>query len=148
KTVALEDAHRVVGHSLDAVQQLHKINEKANHLLDELTGEGRIIDRIVEVVRGSLEFDGDPKKHKQYIQGVVKQVTIDRNLAIKAMTEIRGQLVLQLDILKTLYDMEAVQEFQKEVLEAIGEIEGNVRNKIITRLKERRALRGSLSISG
>ena len=39
-----------------------------------------------------------------------------RELALKAMAEIRGQLKLQLEIFQALYDMKAVQEFQQEVL--------------------------------
>lgn len=69
-----------------------------------------------------------------------------RELAIKAMAEIRGQLNLQLDIFKTLYDMEAVAEFQREVLTSIGEVSPDVRSRIIQRLKEGKALRGSVSI--
>jgi len=34
KNVALESAHRVVDKNLNAVDQLHRINEKANELLD------------------------------------------------------------------------------------------------------------------
>jgi hypothetical protein len=67
-----------------------------------------------------------------------------RELALKAMQEIRGQLVLQLDIFKTLYDVSAVAEFQREVLEAIGEVAPDVRNRIVQRLKEGRTLRQSV----
>ena len=63
-----------------------------------------------------------------------------------AMAEIRGQLNLQLDIFKTLYDVEAIAEFQKEVLTAIEEVSPDVRNTIIRRLKERKALRGTLTV--
>jgi len=67
-------------------------------------------------------------------------------LALKAMQEIRGQLALQLDILKTMYDLGAVKEFQTEVLAAIGEASPQVRNVIICNLKKARALRGSVKI--
>jgi hypothetical protein len=63
------------------------------------------------------------------------------------MAEIRGQLNLQLDIFKTMYDMAAVAEFQKEVLTAIGEEAPDVRDRIIQRLKESRALRQSVSVN-
>ena len=54
-----------------------------------------------------------------------------RELALRCMAEIRGQLNLQLDIFKTLYDVEAIAEFQKEVLSAIEEVSPDVRNTII-----------------
>ena len=71
----------------------------------------------------------------------------DKQLILKACGEIRNQLVLQLDILKSLYDLEGVAEFQKEVLSAIGEVSHSVRSKIIQRLKERHARRKSVSIN-
>ena len=69
-----------------------------------------------------------------------------RELALKAMAEIRGQLSLQLDIFKTLYDVEAIAEFQREVLEAIGEVDAPTRNRIVQRLKEGGSLRPSATI--
>jgi hypothetical protein len=147
RSVALENAHKVVDKNLDAVDQLQRINEKANAMLDELTGEDKLIDRMAKAVEGALVYEADPKKQAEYIQRIVKQITNDRFLALKAMQEIRGQLGLQLDIFKTLYDLEAVAEFQREVLEAIGEVSGDVRDRIIQRLKESRALRQSVSIN-
>jgi hypothetical protein len=111
KSVALEDAHRVVDKNLNAVDQLLNINRKANTLL-ELAIKAK-----------------------------------DHDTTLKAMREIRGQLELQLEIFKTLYDLEAVADFQREVLNAIGEANKDVRDRIIQRLKEGKALRGSVSIS-
>ena len=70
----------------------------------------------------------------------------DHDTTLKAMREIRGQLELQLEIFKTLYDVQAVADFQREVLTAIGEVDPDVRNLIINRLKEGRALRQSVDI--
>jgi hypothetical protein len=71
----------------------------------------------------------------------------DHDTTLRAMREIRGQLELQLEIFKTLYDLEAVADFQREVLTALGEVDKNVRDRIVQRLKEGKALRGSVSIS-
>ena len=71
----------------------------------------------------------------------------DKQLILKACSEIRGQLGLQLEILRSLHDFEAVAQFQSEVLQAIGEVTPDVRNRIIQRLKERRTIRQSLSIA-
>jgi hypothetical protein len=111
KSVALEDAHRVVDKNLNAIDQLRNINRKANDLLE------------------------------------VAIKAKDHDTTLKAMREIRGQLELQLEIFKTLYDLEAVAEFQREVLTTIGEADKDVRDRIIQRLKEGKALRGSVSIS-
>jgi hypothetical protein len=111
KSVALEDAHRVVDRNLNAVDQLLNINRKANDLL-ELAIKAK-----------------------------------DHDTTLRAMREIRGQLELQLEIFKTLYDLEAVADFQREVLTAIGEANKDVRDRIVQRLKEGKALRGSVSIT-
>jgi hypothetical protein len=65
-------------------------------------------------------------------------------MALKAMTEIRGQLKLQLEIFQALYDMAAVAEFQKEVLEAIGNASPETRDGIVHNLQKARAIRSTL----
>ncbi len=129
KNVALESAHRVVDKHLNTIDQLRKINEYANEILDLLMLWSRGDEDALRVLQGQGQAKRDP-----------------RELALKAMQEIREQLGLQLDIFKTLYDAQAVAEFQKEVLTAIGEVAPDVRDKIIQKLKENRALRQSVSI--
>lgn len=109
RSVALENAHRVVDKSLNAVDQLYKINEGANKLLDELEEKP--------------------------------------DLKLRVMAEIRNQLRLQLDIFQSLYDMKAVEEFQREVLTSIGEVEPDVRKRIIQALNEKRAIRSAVKLS-
>jgi hypothetical protein len=65
-------------------------------------------------------------------------------LKLKIMAEIRGQLRLQLEIFQALYDMKAVQEFQTEVLGIIGKVDKGVRDEIIYRLSEKRAIRNAV----
>ena len=109
RSVALENAHRVVDKTLNAIDQLYHINEMANQLLDALE-----------------------KKPE---------------LKLKVMAEIRNQLKLQLDIFQSLYDMKAVQEFQREVLTAIGEVEPDVRKRIIQTLNEKKAIRSAIKFN-
>lgn len=143
KNVALESAHKVLDKNLDAVEQLQKINKAANQLLDELMGKEKVVQELAIVVNKINE--GNPADVKE-ITKLVKQIISDKNTALKACQEIRGQLSLQLDIFKTLYDVEAVAEFQAEVLSAIAEVSPEVRNRIVNNLKEKRALRGSVTI--
>jgi len=120
KNLALESAHRVVDKSLNAVDQLQNINSTANELLET----------AMSIIRGEkppVKMKGDP-----------------RDVALKAMQEIRNQLRLQLDIFQSLYDMKAVQEFQHEVLSAIEEVSPDVRNRIVNRLSQRRAIRSAI----
>jgi len=113
KNVSLENAHRVVDKNLNAVDQLQKINDQANKIINDLSESS---DRA------------------------------DKELILKACREVQNQLRLQLEIFQTLYDMKAVQSFQNEVLTAIGEVEPDVRNRIIQRLNEKHAIRRSITV--
>lgn len=144
KSVALETAHHVVDQNLNAVDQLQKINGYANELLDLLMRWNRGDKDALQVLESQVK--------KVRVKGKEEEVTEykfkdPRELALKAMGEIRGQLSLQLEIFKTLYDLEAVADFQREVLTAIGEVDKDVRERIVKRLKEGKALRGSVSIN-
>jgi DNA mismatch repair ATPase MutS len=141
KNVALETAHKVVEKNINT--QLQKINDYANDLLDLLMrwnkGDSEAL-QILESQARKVKVKGSEEEITEY------RFKDPRELALRCMAEIRGQLNLQLDIFKTLYDVEAIAEFQKEVLSAIEEVSPDVRNTIIRRLKERKALRGSLTI--
>jgi hypothetical protein len=144
KNVSLERAHQVVDKNLNAVDQLQKINGYANELLDLLMQWNRGDEKALQVLESQVK--------KVRVKGKEEEVTEykfkdPRELALRAMAEIRGQLNLQLEIFKTFYDLEAVADFQREVLTAIGEADRDVRDRIIQRLKEAKALRGSVSIA-
>lgn len=105
-----------------------------------------------KVVDNSLDAVGQLKKINDRSNAIIDELSssserADKQLILKACAEIRGQLALELEILRSLHDMQAVAEFQREVLGAIGEVAPDVRNKIIQRLKERRAVRQSLSLT-
>jgi hypothetical protein len=143
KAVASAKIGKVVDQKLDAVDQLQRINDHANELLDLCMAWGRGDDvalqilesqRVTRTVRiGDEEVDVTQFKFKD-----------PRELALKAMAEIRGQLKLQLDIFQALYDLKAAQEFQEEVLSAIGEVSPDVRKQIIHKLNKRRAIRSAV----
>lgn len=144
KNVALENAHKVVGKSLNAIDQLQKINNYANEILDLLMrwnrGDGEAIQILESQVSTKKVRIGDREEF-------VKEFKFKdpRELAIKAMQEIRGQLGLQLEIFRTLYDLEAIAEFQAEVLSAIEEVDPDVRDSIVNALKKRRTVRQAVS---
>ena len=140
KSVALENAHRVVSKSLDTVDQLQKINDNANELLDLLMRWNRGDDEALQILETQVRKvrigkDKDAEAIKQY------KFKDPRELALKAMAEIRNQLTLQITLFQTLYDVRLIEEFQKEILEVIGEVSQEVRDEIIRRLREKRALR-------
>ena len=141
KNIALENAHRVVDKNLNAVDQLQKINNYANELLDLLMRWGRGEDEALQILESQVRYvkvNGEEEPVKEF------KLKDPRELALKAMAEIRGQLKLQLEIFQTLYDMKAVEEFQGEVLTAIGEASPDVRNRIINNLNQKRAIRTAI----
>jgi transposase-like protein len=115
--VGLERARDVADRGLDVVAELHRLNREISSELDWALSEAR-------------RPDGDRKG----LQAVV----------VDLAGEVRKQLSLQLDILRALTDVRAIADFQKEVLDAIGEVAPDTRATIIERLVARRALRSAL----
>jgi len=141
KEVALVRAADVVRKELNAVEQLQKINDYANELLDLLMRWNRGDEEALQILESqvrTVKVRGQEEEVTEY------RFKDPRELALKAMQEIRGQLKLQLEIFQALYDIQAVAEFQKEVLEIIGNASPETRDQIIHNLKERRAIRSTL----
>jgi hypothetical protein len=146
KDVSLHHAGDIVERKIDAIEQLQKINDYANELLDLLMRWNRGDAVALQV----LESQAATKKVRvgDKAESVRQYKFKDpRELALKAMQEIRGQLNLQLDIFKTLYDMAAVAEFQKEVLEAIENASPELRDQIVRNLQKARVVRSTLEFS-
>jgi transposase-like protein len=132
KSVTLHHAGEIVKKEIDAASQLLKINDHANELLDLLmvciNGEDEVAKQEALAKLGSMgPGSKDPKE-----------------MALKCMHEIRSQLKLQLEIFQTLFDVKAVAEFQREVLEAIADASLEVRDRILRNLKEKSAIRSTL----
>lgn len=144
KNVTLESGHRVMQEHLDTLGQLRKINESANELLDLLMRWNRGDKEALQILEGQVR--------KIRVKGSEEEVTEyrfkdPRELALKAMAEIRGQLNLQMEIFQTLYDVRKVAEFQQEVLQIIGEVDEDARNRIISRLRQRNAVRSAVEFN-
>lgn len=153
---AVAKAPEVHAAHLDTISQLSKINHDANEILDLVMRWSRGDDEAIRILetqvkrvkwRRKYTDDDDPEKDTELDVDEIK-FKDPRELALKAMAEIRNQLRLQLEIYQTLYDIKAAEEFQKEVLTAIGEITPDVRDRIIRRLKENRAIRAAIEQTG
>jgi predicted transcriptional regulator len=146
KVIVAKKIEQVVDRKLDAVEQLQKINEDANELLDLLMRWNRGEDEALQVLESQVNLkkvrvNGEEEFVKEY------KFKDPRELALKAMAEIRGQLKLQLDIFQCLYDLKAVQEFQDEVLSAIGDAAPDVRDRIIRNLNQKRTVRSAVKFN-
>jgi hypothetical protein len=141
KDVVLFHAGEIVTKEINAADQIHKINTYANELLDLLMRWNRGDKEALQILESQVR--------KVKVRGIEQEVTEyrfkdPRELALKAMQEIREQLKLQFDMLKALYDMDNVAAFQDEVLTTIAEVEPDVRKRIIEKLKERRIFRSAI----
>lgn len=59
---------------------------------------------------------------------------------VAALREIREHIKTSLDLAKLLIDVDEVRKFQQAVIEAIGEADEPTRQRIVAKLRERRAL--------
>jgi len=146
KDVSLHHAGEIVDRKINAIEQLQKINDYANELLDLLMRWNRGDEVALQVLESQVATRrvrvGDQEDFvREY------KFKDPRELALKAMQEIRGQLNLQLEIFKTLYDMAAVAEFQKQVLEAIGNASPELKDRIVRNLQERAIVRSTVEFS-
>jgi predicted DNA-binding protein (UPF0251 family) len=146
KVVVAKKIEQVVNHKIDAIGQLTRINEYANEILDLLMRWNRGDDEALQV----LESQVAPKKVRIGTEELeVQDVKLKdpRELALKAMAEIRGQLKLQLEIFQALFSLQAAEEFQNVVLETIAEVDPKVRNEIIRRINDKRTVRSAVRLS-
>lgn len=146
KDVTLRSAGEIVRKELDTVGQLQKINRDANELLDLLMRWNRGDDGALQILETQVRKVkiGRGESAEEITEYKFKD---PRELALNAMREIRGQLKLQLEVFQALYDMQAVQQFQSEVLEIIGNVSPDARDEIIRRLTEKNALRSALDLN-
>ena len=143
KELVLFHAGDIVSREINAVEQLHKINLYANELLDLIMRWMRGDDEALQVLGSQIS------KKKVRVGGRIEFITEcklkdPRELALRAMAEIREQIKLQFEMLSSLYDMENVAKFQEEVLTAIGEVMPDVRKQIIENLQRRRIIRSAI----
>ena len=117
---------------------------KAKKELNHCVVKNVALENAHNIVSRELDTVGQLYKINEQANRLLDELEGKPDLKLKIMAEIRGQLRLQLEIFQALYDMKAVQEFQTEVLQTIGEIDRNVRDKIIDKLNQRRAIRRSV----
>ncbi len=119
----------LVGSKIDGMRQLKKINDTVIH-------EINFLNQKIKNLEGDKKGDENGQKKGEDNGGERDKLVFQR---LKHIAEIRKQLSLLLDISKELYNVEEVQRFQQTVLDTIGEVDENVRNKIVERFGKLRA---------
>lgn len=146
KVVVSKKVEQVVDCKLDAMEQLTKINEYANEILDLLMRWNRGEDEALQILESQVR---KVRIGKGENAETVKQYKFKdpRELALKAMQEIRGQLKLQLEIFQALFSLQAAEEFENTVLEVIAEVDSKIRDEIIHRINKKRSVRSVVRFS-
>jgi predicted RNA polymerase sigma factor len=98
------------------------------------------LERVQRIIDGQLTWaEGQTK-----CEGADRMALAD--VILKLTGEVRQQLALQLSITRALVDLREVRDFQKTVQEVIESVDPDVAQRIVARLKERRALRPSAEL--
>ena len=117
KSIVNETVKEVVEHKLDAIEQLNKCNKHANDMLDLLMRWTNGEDEVLHILENNVRrVNVGTRDEPQWMEQI--NIKDPREIALKAMGEIRQQVNLMLEIQKTLHHMTEV----KEVLSGIVEI--------------------------
>jgi len=138
-TSAQKSAAKVIENTINAAEQLLKINKDANELLDLVMAWQRGDNVALQVLESQVQI----RKIRigKEIETVKEYKFKDpRELALKAMEAIKGQLHLQLEIFKALYDMEAFKEFTEAFLRVMARRDPKARDEMIQELQKERLL--------
>ena len=138
-TSARKSAARVIENSINAAEQLLKINKNANELLDLVMAWQRGDDVALQILESQV-YMRKIRIGKEIEQVKEYRFKDPRELALKAMEAIKGQLHLQLEIFRTLYDMEAVKEFTEAFLRVMARRDQKARDEMIQELQKERLL--------
>jgi predicted DNA-binding protein YlxM (UPF0122 family) len=146
KAIVAKPVSDVIDKKIQTMDQLNKINEYANELLDCLMAWQRGDDEALQVLESSM-VERKVKMGDEVHTIREWKLKDPRELALRAMAEIRQQISLQFDMFQTIYSLQAAEEFQKIVLEAIGRVAPDVREEIITELHRTRTIRQAVTFS-
>jgi hypothetical protein len=103
--VAIEKAKEVVARKIVTIEQLQKINDYANELLDLVMRWNRGDDVALQILENQVRKIKIGKGEN--VQWITEYKFKDpREIALRAMQEIREQLKLQMEMYKTLYDLQ------------------------------------------
>ena len=146
RVIVAKKVEKVVDRKIDAMDQLIRINKYTNEILDLVMAWGRGDDEALQVLEsqikkkkvrvGNEEIEVPEFKHKD-----------PREIALRACAEIRSQIKLQLEIFQALYSLQEVEEFQKTIVEVLGQVSPEMRDQFVKKLMARPSVRAALRYS-
>lgn len=135
KTKALtKEAKGAVRKGLNAVDQLKTINESAIDMLSKLESELKELDEVEKFA----DINGlSTEEIILRVKAFLGEKDSKRHLLLQNLKEIREQVKTQLEIMKSLYDLKAIEEFQQEVINVINEVEPTAAARIVKALAQK-----------
>lgn len=138
----------IVQDKLDTMGQLVKSNKYANELLDACMSWTRGDPEAIQVLENTrrrirLGVKGGPDGEEGNGFKWVDEFKFKdpREIALKAMAEIRHQLKLQFDMFSTIFSLKQAELFQAAIIEEIRMCEPDVAKHIVERLHSKQAIR-------
>jgi len=146
KVIVAKKVEQVIDRQFDSMDQLNRINDYTNEILDLVMAWGRGDDLALQVLESQI------KKKKvrvgnEEIEVPEFKLKDPREIALKACGEIRNQIKLQFEIFQAIYSLQEVEEFQKTVVEVLGEVSPEMRDQFVKKLMARPSVRAALRYS-
>lgn len=143
--VATERAPAMVDRGLDIFDQLNQINSDAREILDLCMRWQRGDDVAIQIMESQVRQINVGTRDEPEIVEEFK-FKDPREIALRAMAEIRQQLGLQKDLFKQLYELQEVRLFMDVVLEVMRNASPELCDKLLAEFKRRQLVRSAFSI--
>jgi predicted transcriptional regulator len=131
-----------------AANELGVSRQAVNNRLKQLRGRtthAMVAGRIDKVIDNKIDTFAQLEKINIKANELLDAAETDTQDTIRLMGEIRNQLKLQLELFQSMWDVRAAEEFQDTVLTVIGQIDPEVRKKIISDLNSRSVIRNAVT---
>ncbi len=146
RVIVAKKVEQAIDRKIDAMDQLNRINEYTNEILDLVMAWGRGDDEALQVLESQIK-NKRVRVGNEEIEVPEFKLKDPREIALRACGEIRSQIKLQFEIFQALYSLREVEEFQKTVLEVLAEVSPEMRNEFVRRLNAKRSVRAALRYS-
>jgi predicted transcriptional regulator len=146
RVIVAKKVEQVIDRQFDSMDQLNRINDYTNEILDLVMAWGRGDDKALQALESQIK-NKRVRVGNEEIEIPEFKLKDPREIALKACGEIRNQIKLQFEIFQALYSLQEVEVFQKTVLEVLGEVSSEMRSEFVRRLNAKRSIRAALQYS-
>ena len=113
-----------------------KVNRNKLNAMGRLTRAAELIEKELEHIQSSLSKAEGPER-KELVQSQLAWIA-----------EERKQITALVEVAKAFYSIEDVREFSRTVLQVLGEVDKEMRDEVVKRLRAARSARSVLGADG